>query len=180
MQKPAGWDEIEAKEFGTYEQLELGGHVCQIVKAETIKTSTGKEALKLYLDIADGTQKGFYKRQWDRDTRQQRKWGCTFIQLTEGNSQPYFKGLITAIEKSNPQYKWNWNENSLKNLLIGGVFGREQYRKNDGNLAWFTKCVNLRSIESILAGVEVPADKYLDDSAEVFKPVTDNDDIPWI
>lgn len=180
MQKPIGYDEAQAVEFGSFEQLELGGHVCQIVKGEIVTTKTGKEALKLYLDIADGEQKGYFKKQYDKDTRQVKKWKCTFMQLTDGNSTQYFKGLISAIEKSNPQFKWNWDEKALKNLLIGGVFGREQYQKNNGELAWYTKCVNVRSIEAILNGVEVPEDKYLDGGMpDVFKPVDDDEDIPF-
>jgi hypothetical protein len=185
MQKPQGYDEVQAVEIGSFEQLQLGGHICQIVKAESFKTTTGKEAIKFYLDIADEPQKGYYKRQYDKDTRNPKKWGCIFIQLTEGNSTQYFKGVITAIEKSNPQYRWNWNETSLKGLLVGGVFGREQYKKNNGELAWFTKCVNIRSLEAILEGVEVPEDKYLNDTEfdrafdnAIFQPVAD-EDIPF-
>lgn len=186
MKKPQGYDEAQAIEIGSFEQLELGGHVCEIIKAETVTTRTGKEMLKLYLDIADESQKGYYKRQYDKDTRNPKKWGCVFYQLTEGNSLPYFKGVITAIENSNPQYRWNWDEKTLRGLLVGGVFGREQYRKSDGSTAWFTKCLNIRSVGAIIEGVEVPEDKYLNDTeydrafdSGIFAPVADDEDIPF-
>ena len=44
---------------------------------------------------------------------------------------------------------------------MDGVFGREQYINQNGELKWSTKCVQFRDVETIRKGVEVPDDKYL-------------------
>lgn len=55
----------------------------------------------------------------------------------DGNTNPYFKGFITAVEESNPGYKWNWDEKTLKGKKIGIVFRMEEYSYNgyDGEAA---------------------------------------------
>lgn len=46
--------------------------------------------------------------------------------------------------------------------MIGCIFGREQYKKNDGKLAFATKIFNVRNVNTIRAGVEAPPDKLLE------------------
>ena len=78
----------------------------------------------------------------------------------DGNSTPFFKGLITAIERSNPGFIWNWDENSLKGKLFGGVFGREEYMGTDGKPRWSCKVRFVRSVEGV-EDVSAPEDKPL-------------------
>ena len=73
---------------------------------------------------------------------------------------PFFKGLIENIENSNTGYRWDWNEAGLKGKRFGGVFGREEFRGDNGT-AWVTKLKSIRSIEGLKNAV-VPADKPLD------------------
>lgn len=164
MEKPEGYD--EAQEAGEREQLELGGHICVIKQATAGETSTLKQQLILLLDIAEGPQKDFYQNQFKSDPRVDKKWGCVYRQITVGNSIPFFKGLVSAIEKSNAGYTWNWDEKTLKGKLIGGVFGREEYEGADGKNHWFTKCQSIRSVEAIRKGVPIPEDKPLSGSAK--------------
>lgn len=66
-------------------------------------------------------------------------------------------------------------------MLVGGVFGREQYLK-DGQLKMITKCVEFRSVEAIKAGVKVPEDKLIDDfsnGTDDLVPVHDDGDSPF-
>ena len=166
MNKPNDWDSVQAA--GDFEALELGGHVCKILKAESTVTKSGRPALKLFLDIADGKQAGYFKKSFDNSTFADKKWpnGGQFTQITDGTSTKFFKGVITAIEKSNTGYKWAWDETTLKGKLIGGVFGREQYEKN-GELKYATKCVQVKSTEGIV-DVPAPADKLLKSSSDPF------------
>ncbi len=53
-----------------------------------------------------------------------------FRQGYEGKQLPFFKGMISCIEKSNEGYEWNWDEKTLKGKKIGVLFGREQYMMN--------------------------------------------------
>lgn len=162
MNKPTDWDSVQAA--GEFEALELGGHVCKILRADIVTNSTGSQALRLYIDIADGKQAGYFKKQFNNSTFPDKKWpvGGQVRQNTEGKSLGFFKGLITSIEKSNPNYKWAWDETTLKGKLFGGVFGREQYRNQSGELKFSTKCVQVRSAEGI-HDVPAPEDKLLKD-----------------
>lgn len=170
MNKPKNYDTTEA--FGTFTPLELGGHVCKIMKVEETKSRNGKEMIKISLDIAEGSQKGYYTNQYRNDNRTDKKWGCIVYQLTEdndGNTNKGFKTFIDAVEKSNSNFKESeiWNERFstyFKDKLVGGVFGREQYEAKDGSLKWSTKCVQFRPVSVIREGVEVPEDKYLNSS----------------
>lgn len=148
MQPIENYENVEAKNFGEFEKLELGGHVCIINKAYIALSTMQKEMLCLELEISNGKQAGFFKKQFDENTKENKKWGCIYRQLTRENPE-FFKGMITAIENSNPGYKFNWDENTLVGKLVGGVFGLEEYTKQDGTIGTATKCVQLRSIDKI-------------------------------
>lgn len=161
INKPEGYDNATAF-TGEFETLAPGGYICVIKKAEVTKTEKGAEMLTLMFDIAEGDSKGYYERQWkSNESKTDRKWHGTYNQLIEGKSIPFFKGLITSIEESNSGYKWNWDESTLKGKLFGGLFGRKQYRKNNGDLGMVTICMAIRSVKTIRAGVEPPEDKLL-------------------
>lgn len=183
MFKPTGWDEAPVK--GEYEPLELGGHVCVIKKAESDQTKSGRECIRLYLDIAEGRQKGYYEQSYKADDRPEKRWGCTYTQLIDGDSMSYAKGMFTAIEKSNPGYKWSWDESTLKGKMIGGVFGREQYINAKGDLKFAIKCMMLRSIDAIRGGVDVPPDKLLGTTSgqatrsNAYVEISKDDELPW-
>ena len=60
------WETTEAKEFGDFEALELGGHEVVIMNAEEYTSViTGNTSLKVSVDIAgNDKQKGFFKKQY--------------------------------------------------------------------------------------------------------------------
>jgi len=170
MNEPKGYKEAQA--YGDYTPLELGGHVCKIMSVEETTSSTDKEMLKISLDIAEGPQKGYYSEQYRTSTFENKKWGCIVYQLAydnEGNTNKGLKTFITSVEESNAGYKVVWGNTfcqSLKNKLVGGIFGREQYKNRDGDLKWPTKCSQFRSVETINKGVEIPEDKPLKGAAK--------------
>lgn len=166
--KPEGYDSATAY-TGEFETLEPGGYVCVIKKAEDTLTAKGIKMLAISFDIAEGDSKGFYERQWkSSESNENRKWRGVYNQITEGKSIPFFKGMITSIEESNPGYKWNWDEATLKGKLFGGVFGREEYRKQDGKTAMATKCISIRSVKTIRDGVDAPEDKLLPATTDAY------------
>ena len=71
--------------------------------------------------------------------------------------------------------------------MVGCVVGREQYKKDNGELAFATKIMQIRSVEAIKAGVEPPEDKLLESqqtsSSAGFgfgtEVVFDDDDVPF-
>lgn len=186
MQKPSGYDQAPAYTGESF-ALPAGGYVCKILKAEESTSQSGRPMLVLLLDIAEGEHKDYYRQQFDRikQSNPDAKWGCVFRQLVDGNSTPFFKGMITSIEVSNSGYKWNWDEKTLAGKLVGALFGREQYLGNDGNLKWTTKCRSLRSVETIRSGkFDVPEDKFASGVMQPaasggFTPVEDDGDLPF-
>lgn len=190
MNKPQGYDEAQSY-TGDYETLELGGHVCQITGVRVEYTqNTNAEVLVIAFDIAEGKQAGYYKKRFEESKAKNAdaKWQGTYRQFTQGNSTPYFKGLIENIEKSNPGYNFantGFNEQTLVGKLFGGIFGREQYKAQDGSLKFAIKCRSIRTVEVIKNGVEVPEDKLLKEEQQnnYFSPdnyeISAEDDLPF-
>ena len=163
------WEETEPKEFGEFETLELGGHELVILDArEYTSDITENTSLKISVDIAGSDkQKGFFKKQYDENTNAEKKWpsaGVKYLSLKD-EQIAYLKGFITALENSNPKFKFdvkgNWDQ--LKKLKIAGQFGLEEYQKQDGSIGLATKLVQFRSLDK-LKDIKVPKVKLLDGS----------------
>ena len=163
------WDKTEAKEFGEYENLELGGHEIVILDAREHKSEfSGNISLKISVDISgNDKQKGFFKKQYDENTSTDKKWptGAVKYLSLKDEQLGYLKGFITSLEKSNPNFKFNkkgtWEQ--LKNLKLAGQFGLEEYNKQDGTIGTCTKLVQFRSLDK-LNEIKIPKVKKLDGS----------------
>ena len=116
MLKPNGYD--EAQSFGEFETLPAGGYKCLIKKVVCEKTQAGKEYLKIGFDIAEGKYKDFYQKRFSNDTRE----------------NPKFKGLITSVEESNENFKFDFDEQKLVNKKVGLVFREEEFIGTDGQV----------------------------------------------
>lgn len=166
--KPQDWENVQA--YSEYEALELGGHVCKIMKVEETKSKAGRDMIVISLDIAEGEQCGYFANKYKNDTRADKKWGCVVYQLIEdanGNTSRGFKTFIESVEKSNAGFNQNqiWNENFCNfftGKLIGGVFGKEQYIASDGNAKFATKCRSFTTAEKARAGIPAPEDKLVE------------------
>ena len=163
------WETIEAKEFGEYENLELGGHEIVILDAREHKSEfSGNISLKISVDISgNDKQKGFFKKQYDENTSADKKWPTGSVKYLSLKDEQlgFLKGFITALEKSNPNFKFNkkgtWEQ--LKNLKLAGQFGLEEYKKQDGTIGTATKLVQFRSLDK-LKDIKIPKVKKLDGS----------------
>lgn len=160
------WETTEAKEFGEIERLELGGHELVILDAREYKSEiSGNVSLKVSVDIGGkDKQKGFFQKQYDNNTLSERKWptgGVKYMSLKD-EQLGFLKGFITALEKSNPNFKFNtkgtWEQ--LKGLKIAGQFGLEEYEKQDGGIGTATKLVQFRSLDK-LNEIKIPKVKLL-------------------
>lgn len=163
------WEKAEPKEFGEFETLELGGHEIVILDArEHTSEFSGNTSLKISVDIAgDDKQAGFFKKQYDEDTRQDKKWpnGAVKYLSLKDEQIGYLKGFITALENSNPNFIFNTNGTweQLKGLKCAAQFGLEQYEKQDGTTGFATRLNQFRSL-SKLSEIEVPKVRFLDGS----------------
>lgn len=161
------WETTEAKEFGDFETLELGGHEVVIMNAEEYTSViTGNTSLKISVDIAgNDKQKGFFKKQYDENKDANKKWpsGATKYLSLKDEQIAYLKGFITALEKSNNNFKFDTNGTweQLKNLKVAGVFGLEEYEKEDKTIGTAIKLVQFRSLDK-LNEIKIPKVKKID------------------
>lgn len=167
LKKPNNYENVEVMEFD-FEKLELGGHKGVIIKAEEYTSEvSGKTSLKVYVDTAsDDKQPGYFKKQYENDTRIDRKYpngAIKYVPLGEEENQvKMLKAFITAYEKSNNcQFDWNKEVDQLKGKKIGLVFGQEEYTSQDGTTKLATKLNQFRSIDKV-DNVQIPKVKLLD------------------
>ena len=156
------WENI--KESGTFERLAPGGY---IVKILNVKDFPEKEYLKISFDIAEGDKKGFFKKSFDNDTRDQKKWpnGGSFIRSYKQTAASMFKGFVSAVEASNKGYTFDFDEQTLVGKVVGLVLGDEEFLNQKGQVRTRTYVNAVRSVEAIKNGdYKIPELKKLDAS----------------
>src|SRR5690554_4623694 len=95
---------IEAQEF---KRVAPGGYICRITMVEDV---TDKEYLLLEYDIAEGEFKDYYCSLYES----RGFWGAKFVKSYKEKALPFFKGMITAVERSNKGFKFDNDETKLK------------------------------------------------------------------
>lgn len=160
------WEETEVVEYGEFAPLELGGHACIIRNADIYTGQTGNQSLRVQVDI-DTTDKqaGFFQKQFDNDTRTEKKWsnGATKYYSLKEENLGMLKAFTTAVENSNAGFKFDMDETKLKGKRIAGVFGWEEYEKQDGTVGVTTKLTQIRSLDK-LNEIKIPRVKKIDGS----------------
>lgn len=166
IRKPQGYDESWTY-TGESRSLPAGCYVCEILGAIE-ENCNGRERFVIQFDIAEGEYKGFYQQQYNAAKKQNigAKYKGEHRQYMDGNSVPYFKGLITSIEKSNPGYSFPWNlegnEKTLKGKKFGAVIGREQIETDNKEKVFWTHIFQVRSVDG-LKDAKVPEDRLLNE-----------------
>lgn len=178
MQKPNSFDDVNAG--GDFTPIELGGHHAVIMSVKEQKSSTGKDMIVVALDFAkNDKQPGYFKNQFDNDTRSEKKWPYQAVQYivtedVEGKCSRSFKGFITSFERSN-NTTTNWGDkftNQFKNKKIGVVYGEveEEYNgeiKTRRRIRWF--CEDAKADSQ-----NVPEKKYY--GGAISKPAAKTDE----
>jgi hypothetical protein len=164
MKKIEGWDEIKASGEGN--RLPAGGYVAKIMSAED---DTGKQYLRIELDIAEGKDANYYTELAQRAGF----WGLTMFRSYKPSAAGFFKGFINDVEKSNPGYKWNWDESTLEGLRIGVILREEEYVGMDGSVKTHLKPYKTMAADKIREGkFKVPEIKKLPEEEKNPKPQT--------
>lgn len=183
MKKISGYDKIQ--ESGSFKKLPVGGYVVKIRNATDVPD---KEYLRLSFDVAEGPNKGFFAEEYKNDTREDKKWpnAGTFVRSYKEKALPMMKGFTTAVEKSNKNYTWNFDESTLKGKLVGLIIGEEEFVNSSGKMRTRTYVNAVRSVDIIREGkFEVPelkklsADKVAASTSAASQPFQnpfDNDD----
>lgn len=185
MKKFDLFDKVEASQ--QREQLPVGGYKVKILKAEEMEYSWGTVVV-ISFDIADGEYKDFFKRDYNSNTKNDKKWRGTYrLNLPNGKSEKadefnarQFKTFAQAVEKSNSGYKWTWDEATLKDKFVGLVFGEEEY-SFDGRTGMMIKARYAAPVEGI-ANAKVPAPKMLNGGTTPTNGGTnqeEDDDLPF-
>lgn len=185
IRKPEGYDEAQAY-TGESMQLPAGLYVCKVVQAQESTTEWGREQFILLYDVAEGNHADFYRKQYEmsRKSSQDAKWKGVYRQYMDGASVPFFKGLITSIEKSNAGFHFPFGkENNEKTLIgkkFGAVMGREEFETSDGKRRFATKIFQVRSLDG-LKDAKIPEDKLLDNRQQGAKQAHEkNGGIPYL
>lgn len=165
MREIANFDEV--KEItGDYEKLPAGGYICRITSAIDVPE---KEYLEIEFDISEGKYAAWFGDAYPRTGF----WGGRFIRSYKEKAVGFFKAFVTAVEQSNPGYKWNWNEKTLFNKQLGIVLGYEEYVSKTGAIKERLYVAQVRAADVIKKGeYKVPELKKLKENT------TPNSDIP--
>ena len=175
---PYDYNQASAYDGSGGPRLVPGGQVCKIVGArtETVNTQNGpKQKFVLAYDIAEGEFAGYFDEQFKRAKEQdanKAKWRGTydcFILTNEGKTNPWFKGTLACIDKSNEPFQCvvngQLNEANFKGKLIGMLFRKEEYMGSDGKKKETVKACAARSVQTIREGnFEIPEPKLLQGS----------------
>lgn len=155
MRKIDNFDNVTEQQGGDFERLPTGGHICKITLVEDVPE---KEYLKFEFDIAEGKYQGWFAETYQRAGF----WGGKFIRSYKKKAAGFFKGFVTAVEESNPKYKWAWEEQTLNGKMIGLVLGSEEYVSNSGEVKERLYVAQNRSVDAIRKGdYKVPELKKL-------------------
>ena len=153
---------------GGRETLPAGGYVCQILSARVESNDWG-DTLVIAHDVAEGEYAGIFKRDYDNNTREDKKWRGIFrvrLPKDDGTEQDAWKkrslgNTIWALEQSNAGFAWNWDEKSLKGKRIGLLYRNKEWEFG-GKSGWTTEAVSADSVDNIREGkFRIPKDKPL-------------------
>ena len=122
MKKIANWDSV--RDFSEVSALPVGPQPCQITNVTDVE---GKSYLKVDFEIVSGPFKGWYQSMMESKG----VWYGTLNRSYKDSALGFFKAFVTAVEKSNPGYVWDWNEKSLVGKYVVVNYREEEDVYND-------------------------------------------------
>ena len=120
LTKPQNYEQTAAIEGGG-ETLQPGGYICKILRVQERMSRGGNPMFVFEFDIAQGNRAGFFKRKYENSTKMNAnaKWGGSLYQSVSSEyGVGRLKGMITAIEHSNPGFRFNWDDPVKKNIRM--------------------------------------------------------------
>ena len=187
LKKPNNWESVEAYSGG-FPKLPVDGYIIKIEDVKIKTSDRGFEYLEILFDISEGKYKDYFHKEYDANDFDNAKYKGVFRQGTPKNSDraaSFFKGMVTAIEDSNPGYKWDWDEKSIVGKSAGCIFRSEEWEYN-GKTGFRTTPFRIVAADKIRSGdYTVPEPKTLPapaltsgNSLSDFDKISD-DDIPF-
>ena len=173
MKVPSYNKENRKNSGGNYEPLPKGNYVCKICEIKEHTSKNGKAMLKIAFDIAEGEYKDFYKKKFDEDDREDKKWPADAVYYM---TIPYdgCQGFVTEqwdtfwanVEDSNNGYVFTGDEKTIKGKTFGGIFRIEQSEAESGQTYNHTRLFRTRIAQDIRDGkvTWTPKDKLVEPS----------------
>jgi hypothetical protein len=177
MKPIEGYDLVN--EAGEFKRLPAGIYGVKITK---VVDNPQNQYLEIYCDIVKGDFKDYFKTLTDAGLKDT---SLSFRSYKQ-NALPFFKAFITAVEKTNPGYHWDWDETKLVGKNVIAVFGEEEYLDKNGEVKVGTRVAEFRSVDAWKEGkLKVPELKKLPPKPEAIReaPVEDTildpNDLPF-
>lgn len=132
MKKFGGFEDAQkSARYSGSVKLPEGAYIAKIMNVKYVEGENGNsDRIDIQFDIAEGDYKGFFKKQYEENTQEDKKWkGKTSIYVPsddgserDGWTKNTFAKWTNALEDSNTKYKWDWDESKWKGLQIGLMF----------------------------------------------------------
>lgn len=154
INKPKGYDEIEENEVVEGLRVKIGPHPVQI---KEVIDNADKQYLEIHFDFCQGEYKNYVANL--KENTGADKWPNIGIYRAsyKETATKFFKAFITAVQKSNNGYVWNWNEQTLKGKYFVANMGEEEYYDQNDELKVTVKIREPRSIEAWQKGeIKIP------------------------
>lgn len=173
--------------MGNYDPLPKGNYVCKIIQAGEYKSNKGKDMIKIAFDIAEGEYKDFYKKKFEADERQDKKWpgdAIYYMTIPTDNCESYivdqWDEFWGNIEESNNGYVFDGNEKTIKGKIFGGIFRNEPSQSDSGQVYDHIRLYRTRLAQDVRDGkvTWVPKDKELKRNKNVSSGTDDFMSIP--
>lgn len=125
------YQEVDATGQG-FAKIEPGIYICEILDPIDVED---KQLLKIKFDIVEGKYTNYYREQ-EKQFGEYPSDGYHYRSYKD-NAMPFFKGFITAVEKSNANYSFEktFDFKTLKGKRFAGIFEYEEipFLDDDGN-----------------------------------------------
>ena len=174
MKKPSNWNDVKAA--GERVKLPAGGYEAKIINAKVVNydgSNGSYERLEIAVDITAGEYKDYYKQDFDSNTRDDKKWRGVarfYVPTDDGSEKDEYtksvlKSVTDALEDSNKDYHWDWDETKLKGLKVG-ILVRDKEYEIDGKHGFSPEIFRFTDINRIKEGkFTVPKQKLLNGSS---------------
>ena len=131
----------KSKRTKSYQQLPKAAYVIVIKNAKEEQNSSGRGShIKIAFDIAEGEYKDFYMKQYDADTREDKKYpndAYFYLNVPDNDSPAYqwmnWNNFFADLEDSNNGFVFDGDVSKLTGKLLGGKFAYEKTESN-GNI----------------------------------------------
>ena len=113
--------------------LPAGGYVAKIIGAKVENYSWGSVVV-IAFDITEGEYSDFFRKQFDSNTNEDKKWKGTYRLTVPDESSQYFENnqrtfnnFIYSMEDSNSGYHYDCDETKFKGKSIGVLFRNKEF-----------------------------------------------------